>query len=101
MSQMNDGGPAITPGPLSQVRSGETRIYFAVPTPYTIGDTFASYKEAADAARARIKAFDYGCSREFVDVRIADEAGDRMLHRVEIFSGSAKAQARTPSQKDS
>ena len=77
----------VTPGPHG-IRPGETRIYFAVPTHYTIGDTFPTYKEAADAARARIKTFDYGgCSREFVHVRIADESGDRVLHCVEVFTG--------------
>lgn len=89
-----DGTPRdITPGPLAQVRPGEVRIYFAIPTPYGIGDTFPSYKEAETAARDRIKTFDYGhtkgCSREFVDVRIADEASDRMLHRVEVFKNPA------------
>lgn len=78
----------LTPGPLSQIRPGETRIYFAVPTCYTIGDTHATYKEAADAARATIKTFDYGgCSRAWVDVRLADETGDRIIHRVEVFAG--------------
>ena len=76
----------ITPGPLSQIRPGEVRIYFAVPTAYTIGDTFESFREAYQAARTTIKVFDYGgCSRAWVDVRVADETGDRIVHRVEVF----------------
>lgn len=82
----------IMPGPLSQIRPGETRIYFAVPTYYDIGETFSTYKEAADTARERIKTFDYGgCSREWVIVRVADETGDREIHRVEIFAGPTKS----------
>lgn len=77
---------AITPGPSLTVKRGEVRIYFAVPTYYTIGDTFATYREAEDAARAKIVPLECGgFSRQWVDVRIADETIDRVLHRVEVF----------------
>ena len=76
---------------------GETRIYFAVPDTYSSGDAFESYKEAEDEARSRIQTFKYGGgipdvkSREFVDVRISDDEGDRILHRVEVFAALALA----------
>lgn len=91
MSNSNVQPISHTPGPLAEVRRGETRIYFAVPTCYTIGKTFPTYLEAADFARSTIETFKYGDgvpygkSRAFVDVRIADEAGDRILYRFEVF----------------
>jgi len=65
-----------------------TRVYFAVPTDYTIGDEYETFEEAVAEARDRIedlrpRGLDYD-TREFVDVRVADENGDRPVWRVEV-----------------
>ncbi len=70
-----------------------TQIYFAVPGHYTIGDRFDTFAFAEAAAQAKIKplgaaAWNGGVeeySRAFVDCRIEDASGDRVLHRVEIL----------------
>jgi hypothetical protein len=64
------------------------KVIFAVPTHYTIGETFDTFAEAEAAARATIKPFDGipGESRAFVDVRQVDRSGDRALARFEVFS---------------
>jgi hypothetical protein len=68
------------------------RVYFAVPTHYTIGKEFDTYAEAVDYARSTITPFDGipGESRAFVDVRVvmSDDLGgvDKSIHRVEVFS---------------
>lgn len=68
--------------------NAQPRIYYAVPNLYGIGDKYESLGEATREARSRIREID-GCpgsfTREFVDVRCADRAGDRPVHRYEIF----------------
>ena len=64
------------------------RIYFAVPGHYTIGEEFETWAEAERFARERIRQIDGTCSmtREFVDVRVESQEGDRPVHRVEVFA---------------
>lgn len=63
------------------------RVYFAVPSHYTIGSEHATWAEAVDVARSKITKHDGipGYSRAWVDVRVQDEQGDRSVHRIEIF----------------
>lgn len=70
------------------MQTDATRVYFAVPTHYTIGAEYETFEQAVAAARETILPIG-GCegrfTRAFVDVRVADPTGDRSLHRVEIF----------------
>lgn len=63
------------------------RVYFAVPSHYTIGSEHETWAEAVDVARSKITKHDGipGYSRAWVDVRVQDEQGDRSVHRIEIF----------------
>lgn len=66
------------------------RVYFAVPTHYTIGVTFATFAEAEQAAREKIRPFDGipGESRAFVDIRVSNQSLDASIARFEVFSAS-------------
>ena len=63
--------------------------YFEVPGPYGYGPRFDTYQEARIAALDRIREID-GCpgsfTRAFVDLRISDHAGDRLVRRREVFA---------------
>lgn len=69
----------------------ETRVYFVVPQPYTIGDEFPTWEEAVTAARSTIIPFNEipGVSRAFAEIRVhrGTETGsvDEGVYREEVF----------------
>lgn len=75
------------------VRPVTSRIYFAVPGHYTIGEAFDTWADATTAATATIRPLGLAqwndgqerFSRAFVDIRQADASGDRSLRRFEIL----------------
>lgn len=92
------------------------KFYYAVPAHYTIGEAFDTLEEAAVAAKASIARFFYpgqlcagdaesdptrrdedgglaSYSRAFVDRRVKDSGGDRMLERIEVILTDAEKDA--------
>lgn len=64
------------------------KVYFAVPTHYTIGPEFETFADAV--AYARGEQVQGGRSREFVDLRELSATGDRPLQRWEVFPDSVE-----------
>lgn len=64
-------------------------IYFAVPDSYTIGVEFDTYEQAYAEAEKRVRPIEGTDSwtRSFIDIRLRDEQGDRVLSRVEVQIG--------------
>lgn len=67
------------------------RVYFAVPDTYTIGREFDSWRAAAAHAESTMKWLPHAdaYSRAWVDVRLVDDSGDRMIYRKEIIRDSS------------
>ena len=63
------------------------RIYYAVPTNYTIGTEFETFGDAEQHARSLLRLLDWGdYTRQFVDERERDEHGsDRVVRRWEVY----------------
>lgn len=63
--------------------------YFEVPGPYGYGPRFDSYLEARTAALESIREID-GCpghfTRAWVDLRVTDDHGDRIVRRREVLA---------------
>lgn len=70
----------------------ESKVYFSVPNGYTIGSVFDSWEDARCHAVAQIEELSFGLglpprkTRSFVDTRIKDHSGDRLLVRLEVFA---------------
>jgi hypothetical protein len=70
----------------------DERVYFAIPTPYTIGESFDTLEAAVVEAATRVIEYDRSNrykgtlipTREVVDQRIADADGDRPVRRFTI-----------------
>ena len=69
------------------------RVYFAVPTHYTIGTEFDTFAEAEEFALSKIKRIDgideERFTRAFVDVRAVTKTEfsteDKTVHRAEVY----------------